>query len=669
MCNRLAGQTSPYLLQHADNPVDWYPWGEEAFDRARAEDKPVFLSIGYSSCHWCHVMAHESFEDEEVAALMNHAFINVKVDREELPHIDHVYMQACQIMTGSGGWPLTVIMTPDGKPFFAATYLPRNSRHGLTGMKELIPVIERLWIEKRGRVVEEADEIVRIVQRATAIRPGDHLNPDLVSQACAELKERHDAELGGFGDAPKFPMPHALMFLLRCSRQAGDPEALSMVVKTLDAMQRGGIYDHVGYGFHRYSTDRKWLVPHFEKMLYDQALLAMAYAETFQVTGRKDFRKTAEDTVTYVLEDLATEDGLFSSARDADSEGEEGRFYLWTMNGIGAVLDEDDTALAREAFGLREEGNAPGMGKGMNIIHLAQGPDALARKLGLDVDTLTARLAHILGRLRQARSLRNHPLKDTKALTDWNGLMIAALARCGTVLSRPDHIAAAKRAADFILDRTTVDGRLGHIFMAGEFRFDAGLDDHAYLTWGLIELYEATFERRYLDEAVRLSSDLMEHFWDGSGGGFFSTSHDTETTLVRIRSAYDNAVPSGNSVAMLNLLRLADLTGDGSLRERAVDIGKAFSSQVKRAPSAFVFMLGALGYLNGPSASVVIAGDPEGDDTREMVDAFRGRFLPHAVIRLDPAEPGRHPSTARVCTGSICHEPTMEVEKMLEHLA
>ncbi len=378
MCNRLAGQTSPYLLQHADNPVDWYPWGEEAFDRARAEDKPVFLSIGYSSCHWCHVMAHESFEDEEVAALMNHAFINVKVDREELPHIDHVYMQACQIMTGSGGWPLTVIMTPDGKPFFAATYLPRNSRHGLTGMKELIPVIERLWIEKRGRVVEEADEIVRIVQRATAIRPGDHLNPDLVSQACAELKERHNAELGGFGDAPKFPMPHALMFLLRCSRQAGDPEALSMVVKTLDAMQRGGIYDHVGYGFHRYSTDRKWLVPHFEKMLYDQALLAMAYAETFQVTGRKDFRKTAEDTVTYVLEDLATEDGLFSSARDADSEGEEGRFYLWTMNGIGAVLDEDDTALAREAFGLREEGNAPGMGKGMNIIHLAPSPGSWA---------------------------------------------------------------------------------------------------------------------------------------------------------------------------------------------------------------------------------------------------------------------------------------------------
>lgn len=666
MSNRLAGETSTYLLQHADNPVDWYPWGQEALDAARTLDRPVFVSIGYSSCHWCHVMAHESFEDEGVAALMNATFVNVKVDREELPHIDHIYMQACQLLTGSGGWPLTVIMTPDGEPFFTATYLPRHSRQGLTGMMELIPVIGELWREKRDRVVAEASEITRLVRRAAAVRPGDGLKPELIRQAYDGLKVRHDPVYGGFGDAPKFPMPHTLMFLMRYFSMTGETHALSMAVKALESMRRGGIYDHVDAGFHRYATDREWLVPHFEKMLYDQALLAISYAEAFQATGRSGFRKTAEDVLDYVLRDLRTDQGLFASSRDADSDGSEGRFYLWTLADIDAALDEPDAALAREAFGLRPEGNAPGLGRGLNIIHIARDPG------GEDADP---GLHRILGRLGEARTRRVQPQRDATALTDWNGLMIAALARCSTVLDRPDFADAAGDAADFILDRMAGHGRLSHVFRSGQTRVEAGLDDYVFLIWGLIELYEATFEQRHLDRAVTLTSALMDRFWDTAGGGFFSTAHDIETPIARAKTAHDSAIPAGNAVAMLNLLRLADLTGDTSLTETAVAMGKAFSPKIQSAPSAYLFMLCALAYLNGPATTVSIAGDLSRSDTRELIEAVRGRFLPHAVIRLDrlgtDGKEGDIPdrATARVCTGSRCMEPTTQAEIMLEYLS
>jgi len=683
MPNRLRDELSPYLLQHADNPVDWFPWAEEAFARAKAEDKPVFLSIGYSSCHWCHVMAHESFEDEEVASLMNKTFINVKVDREELPHIDAVYMQACQVLTGSGGWPLTIVMTPGKEPFFAATYLPKHSRGGLMGMMELIPVIATIWRDKRDRVVGEAAEIVRTIRRSAVVQPGPDLHPELLEKAYGELRPRFDARNGGFGTAPKFPMPQTLMFLLRHHHRTGDPEALSMALRTLKAMHAGGIYDHVGFGFHRYATDDAWLVPHFEKMLYDQALLAFAYTEAFQVTGNEDFRRVAEQTLTYALRDLRTPEGLFAASQDADSEGGEGGFYLWRIPEIRAALKGHDYDLAVQAFGLDENGNAsPGLPEGLNIIHLAKDASQLAEHFAQDSTTIAARLEHILNSLKDARSRRTPPMTDIKALTDWNGLMIAALAKAGAALSRPGYIQAARHAADFILSTMARENSLCHVYLNGQARHAASLDDYAFLIWGLIELYGACFEGRYLTEALRLSRDMVANFWDSADGGFFGASHDADVPIARTKTGYDNAMPSGNSVAMLDLLRLAGLTGEPSYEDLARRVGRAFSTQAQRLPTAFTFLLCGLGHLTGPARQVVIAGDPVGSDTRAMIEALQRRFLPHTVVSApaQAAQEASHPpvqgkpplggrATAYVCTDSSCREPTTEMEKMLEYLA
>lgn len=681
--NRLKSETSPYLLQHASNPVDWFPWSDEAFAQAKAQNKPVFLSIGYSSCHWCHVMAHECFEDKEVASLMNTAFINIKVDREELPHIDHIYMQACQILTGSGGWPLTVVMTPDRQPFFAATFLPKHTRQGLMGMMDLIPVIERLWQEKREKVMGEAAEITRLVRRASEARSGGALEGGILTRAFEELGQRYDPDWGGFGSAPKFPMPQTAMFLLRYSRRTGDRDALAMAVKTLDTMRTGGIYDHVGYGFHRYATDRQWLMPHFEKMLSDQAMLAMAYTEAFQATHRDDFGRTAQEVIDYVLRDLRTAEGLFACAEDADSEGGEGRFYLWSMDEVRSVLDASSYETARMAFNLQEAGNIPGgHGAGLNIIHLAEDAPALADRLGMGQDDLSGHIRTILADLRAARTQRARPFRDDKALTDWNGLMIAALAKAGAVFDRPDYIAAAIHAAEFILERMVGNNRLRHVFMHGHGRGEAGLDDYAYLTWGLIELYEATFEQHYIQRALSLTSTLMEHFLDRQAGGFFSTASGTDVPIARTKPAFDNALPSGNSVAMLNLVRLAGLTGDTTLRAAAEGIGKAFSGHAVQVPSAYVFMMCGLDALEGHGLEVVIAGDPEGSDTKAMLRAVRSRFLPHAAVHLVPDAAGNDlfpalqgkkaiggHATAYVCSGSSCLEPTTDVGKLLDSLS
>jgi hypothetical protein len=453
-----------------------------------------------------------------------------------------------------------------------------------------------------------------------------------------------------------------------------------MAVKTLDAMRSGGIHDHVGAGFHRYATDRQWLVPHFEKMLYDQALLALAYTEAFQVTGRDDFGQTARDTLDYVLRDLRTDEGLFAGAEDADSEGGEGRFYLWTERELRSVLDEASLDLAREAFGLKEEGNVPGE-HGLTIIHLTQEASSLAGRLGMTTEELTHRMRQVLADLRAARAQRQRPFRDTKALTDWNGLMVAALARAGAVLRRTDYLSAAMHAADFILENMAVKGRLRHVFMNGQPSVDGGLDDYAFLTWGLIELYEATFETRYLETAASFTSTLVTHFSDPSAGGFFTTADDTEVPMGRTRTAYDNALPSGNSVAMLNLVRLAGLQGDHGLREQAMELGRAFSVSIGQAPSAHAFMLCGLDALTGPAMEVVIAGDPAREDTRAMIEAVRSRFLPQASILLAPeaAGGGSNPllqgktpvngrAAAYVCRGSTCLEPVTDPEKLLESL-
>jgi uncharacterized protein YyaL (SSP411 family) len=453
--------------------------------------------------------------------------------------------------------------------------------------------------------------------------------PVLLERAYEELRSRYDGKNGGFGTAPKFPMPQTIMFLLRYHHRTGDREALDMPLKTLRAMRGGGMYDHVGFGFHRYSTDGAWLVPHFEKMLYDQALLAYAYTEAFQVTGDEGLRRTADDIISFVLSDLRTPEGLFASARDADSQGEEGRFYLWKATEIRDILSDEDYALAVEAFGLREHGNMPsGLPHGLNIIHQAQDADVLAGLYGTQREAIEGRLQHILGTLKEARSLGVPPMKDSKALADWNALMIAALAKAGSALSRPEYIRAAQRAADFILKNMLREGRLRHVFMNHHARHEAGLDDYAFLIWALIELYEATFEERYLTEALNLAHAMVERFWDPTEGGFFGTADDTEVPVARTKTGYDNAIPSGNSVAMLDFLRLAGLTGDTSYADRARSIGRTFSGQAERIPTAFTFMLCGLGYMEGPAREVVIAGDPSRHDTLHMIEALRHRFLP-----------------------------------------
>jgi uncharacterized protein YyaL (SSP411 family) len=685
--NRLVFEKSPYLLQHARNPVDWYPWGPEAFERARAEEKPVFLSIGYSTCHWCHVMEHESFEDAEVAKLLNEVFVCVKVDREERPDIDDVYMQVTQAMTGSGGWPMTVILTPDKEPFFAGTYFPKRGRFGRKGLMELVPEIAAVWRERREDVVKSARQITTVVRDSAAEQPAE-LAPEVLTRGRDQLAGRYDAAHGGFGDAPKFPVPHQLLFLLQHHQRTRDPLALEMVERTLAAMRSGGIYDHVGFGFHRYSTDAIWLVPHFEKMLYDQALHVMAYTAAWQVTGKAEYRATAEEIVAYVLRDLADERGGFHSAEDADSEGEEGRFYLWTRPEVLAVLGAEEGRLFARVYEITEEGNyhdeASGQRDGRSIPFLARTLASWAAELATSEPELRARLERAREKLLAARGERVRPLKDDKVLTDWNGLMIAALARAGAAFDEPRYVAAARAAADFALaELRGDDGRLLKRWRAGEAAFAGTLDDHAFLVWGLIELHQAAFEPRDLAVALELDAVMRAHFTDAEHGGFFTTADDAEELLFRHKSVYDGALPSGNSVAAWNLVRLARLTGRTELEEAAERTLACFGSAA-RTPMAHTVWLLALDGALGPSFEVVVAGDPAAADTRALLRAFQERYLPHLVLLLRPD--GEAPAiaelapftrdqtsragkaTAYVCRDHACRAPTTDVAQALANL-
>ncbi|MBN1346898.1 MAG: thioredoxin domain-containing protein [Phycisphaerae bacterium] len=689
--NRLQYEKSPYLLQHAGNPVDWYAWCDEAFEKARLESKPVFLSIGYSTCHWCHVMAHESFEDDEVARLMNDAFVCIKVDREERPDVDGVYMTVCQMMTGGGGWPLTIVMTPDKRPFFAATYIPKDSRFGRMGMLQIIPKIKELWTSKQGEVLQSANQISAAVSEASPSGAGEALDAGVLNAALQQLAHRFDDRMGGFGDAPKFPTPHNLTLLLRGWKRSGNETPLAMVEKTLQAMRRGGIWDHVGFGFHRYSTDRHWLVPHFEKMLYDQALLAIAYLETYQATGNDEYAETAREILAYVLGGMTSPEGGFYCAEDADSEGVEGKFYVWTEAEVRQVLDKDAADLAIRAYNITKEGNyadeATGHRTGTNIPHLTQPIAQLAAELGLDEPKLRKRLETARQALFEHRAHRVHPHKDDKILTDWNGLMIAALARGAQVLDDGRYAEAADRAADFVLKTLgTPEGRLLHRFRDGHAGLAAHLDDYAFVVWGLLELYEATFDTRRLRSAVELTDDMLERFWDETSGGLFFTADDAEKLLVRQKDVYDGAIPSGNAVAMLNLPRLARITGNTDYERRAEQIGRAFSKTVRQAPAGHTHLITALDFAVGPTHEIVIAGDPSADDTKAMLGALRRRFIPNKVVLLrrpsgtdgdeivkiapwlegHTAIDGK--STAYVCTDHQCKLPTTAVDKMLEML-
>jgi uncharacterized protein YyaL (SSP411 family) len=690
MSNHLINETSPYLRQHAHNAVDWYPWGPEAFEKAQRENKPVFLSIGYSTCHWCHVMAHESFEHPEVAKLMNEAFISIKVDREERPDIDNVYMSACQVMTGSGGWPLSIIMTPDKKPFFAATYIPRESRFGLIGMTELIPNIKELWTTRRGEALSLSNEIAAVLQRTSRATPGEELDEATLELAYEQLTKRFDVQHAGFSSAPKFPTPHNLLFLLRYWKRSGNKAALDMVEKTLQAMQRGGIYDHIGFGFHRYSTDSQWLVPHFEKMLYDQAMLAMAYTEAYQATGKEDYGKTAREIFTYVLRDMTAPEGGFCSAEDADSEGEEGKFYLWTQEEVRQALGNKEVDFVAKVFNLEKDGNfteqATMKKSGVNILHLRKTLGELASDLNMSHQDLQEHLEGIRQKLFDYREKRIHPMKDDKILTDWNGLMIAALAKGAQAFDEPEYAEAACRAADFILrNMRKSGGRLLHRYRDGQAGVEANLDDYAFLVWGLIELYEAIFKTKYLKVALELTGDMVRHFWDEDSGGLYLTPDDGERLFVRKKEIYDGAIPSGNSVAMLNLLRLGRMTATSDLEEKAARIGIAFSGSVKQLPSAHTQLMVALDFGIGPCYEVVIVGKAQAEDTKAMVKALRTSFLPNKVVLLNLGErespeitklaeftknqssiDGR--ATAYVCMNYNCKLPTTDIDKMLELL-
>ena len=675
MPNRLIHEKSPYLLQHANNPVDWYPWGEEAFDAARELDRPIFLSIGYATCHWCHVMEHESFEDPSVAQLMNEAFINIKVDREERPDVDGIYMTVAQLTTGRGGWPLTILMTPDRVPFLAATYIPRENRHGLVGMLNLVPRVRRAWEEERSSLLDSATSIQRRLEdMAAADFGGRALGTEVLRQGFRELSGSFDREHGGFGPAPKFPTPHRLLFLLRYWRRTEVDFALDMVEHTLAALRAGGVFDQVGFGFHRYSTDRQWLLPHFEKMLYDQAMLMLAYTESIEARPGQAREAVVREIAEYVLRDLTSPDGAFYSAEDADSEGEEGKFYVWSLDEVQEVLGEEVALRVAEAWNLEAAGNyrdeATGDVTGLNIPHMTGPTDEPA-------DVLDGARAALFAR----RELRERPLLDDKVLTDWNGLMIAALARAGRALSEPGLVAAAQRSAAFLHRTMGSSGDLVHRYRDGEAALEANLDDYAFFAWGETELYQATLDPDHLARAIRLTDAMIERFLDTERGGFFFSPAGKADLIVRQREVYDGAIPSGNSVALFNLVRLARLTGRPDYEKLASEASSAFSRQVASQPAAFTFFLAALDMAIGPSQELVIVGDPESEDTRSLLAVAREGFHPNRVVLLRPPGPageaivelapftkdfglldGR--AAAYLCSGFACERPVSEPEAL-----
>ncbi len=617
--NHLSSEKSPYLLQHAKNPVDWYPWGEEAFNKAKQEDKPIFLSIGYSTCHWCHVFLHESFEDEEVAELMNKIFVSIKVDREERPDIDKIYMTVCQMMTGSGGWPLTIIMTPDKKPFFAGTYFPKETRFGRIGLIDLIKRIKDLWANQRNEILNSADQITFSLQNIDQESPGEVFSESTLKKTYKQLSIQFDSVNGGFGDRPKFPTPHNLIFLLRYWKRTGNEKALEMVENTLQAMRKGGIYDHVGFGFHRYSTDSNWLVPHFEKMLYDQALIAIVYIEAYQATKKDFYRKTAQEILSYVLRDMTSPEGGFYSAEDADSEGEEGKFYVWSKEEIKQILQKDELDLAIKIFNIEEAGKKTGK----NILHLKKLPDI----------ELLEEIEKIRLILFKKREKRIHPHKDDKILTDWNGLIIAALAKAAVIFQEKKYLDIAKNAVNFILSKLRDSNKkILHRYKDSSAEIQGYLTDYAFFIWGLIELYEATFDIFYLETALKLHQIQIEDFWDEDIGGFYFTAKEGEKLLTRQKEIYDGAIPSGNSIAMLNLLRLSNITGNYELEEKADILSRVFSSKIEASPLAYTQFLVAIDFAIGPTYSLVIAGDSDAQDTNELIRTIQKEYIPNKVI-------------------------------------
>jgi uncharacterized protein YyaL (SSP411 family) len=649
MANRLAAEKSPYLLQHAENPVDWYPWGDEAFARARAEERPIFLSIGYATCHWCHVMERESFEDAKVAALLNERFVSIKVDREERPDVDRVYMAYVQATTGSGGWPMSVFLTPALEPFYGGTYFPPDDRYGRPGFAAILRRIDELWHSRRGEILGSAKGVIAELRRAEDGGGGDAPDARVLEQGAARFAESFDRTYAGFSRAPKFPRPSALAFLLRWFARSGDEAAADMVLATQHLMARGGMFDHVGGGFHRYSVDARWHVPHFEKMLYDQAQLVASYVEGALVSGDAELAGVARATCDYVLRDLLLPEGVFASAEDADSappdaspaehvHKKEGAFYVWTAAELAARLG-DDAPLFAAAYGVEEAGNAHdphGELVGVNVLHAVSTPARLAIEHGGEAADVERRLASARARLFQARGARPRPLRDDKALTAWNGLMIGALARAGMALAEPAYVAAAARAATFLRERMWDGARLLRRYRDGAAAIDGYLDDHVFLASGLCDLWEATWDPAWLDLAEALTARAIELFHDAAGGAFFATTGNDPSVLVRMKDDWDGAEPAGSSVAAGLLLRFAEL-GRPEWRALAEGTLRAFASRLAQVPQALPHMLCAVDTATRAGVQIVIAGERDDARTQALLAVVHARFLPERTLILADA--------------------------------
>ena len=689
--NNLINEKSPYLLQHAHNPVNWFAWHKEAFEKAKKEDKPIFLSIGYSTCHWCHVMEHESFEDEKVAELMNDSFISIKVDREERPDIDNIYMTVCQMMTGSGGWPLTIIMTPDKKPFFAGTYFPKESRGGRIGLKDLIQKINLAWKNQRDEINKSANEITSYLSLNNSTASENYANENLLDIAFNTFEKTFDNQYGGFGKGRKFPSPHNLIFLLRYYYKTNNTSALKMVTKTLTEMRKGGIFDQIGFGFHRYSTTSNWFLPHFEKMLYDQAMLSLAYTETYQVTKNKLFKQTTEEVLEYVLRDMISAQGGFYSAEDADSDGEEGKFYIWEKKEVIGVLGQEEGELFTSIYNFSDSGTyreeATGKATGMNIPFLTQTFDELSKDLNLPKVELENKLEKMREKLFTEREKRIHPYKDDKILTDWNGLMIAALAKAGRVFNKQEYIDAAENSVKFVYSNL-IDkkGNLLHRFRENEAGINAHIDDYAFLIWGLLELYESTFNADYLVKAIDLTNVLTNNFWDKkNNSGFYFTSQNSEKLISRPKEFYDGAIPSGNSVMYTNLQRISKLTANTSFDLYADNLNKTFNKVVVQNPTAYSQFLSGLIFYYGPSYEVIIIGDTNDNQLKDIIYTLNSNYFPNKVVMLIEENEKRKgieeiapftkdyvtldgKPTVYVCKNYVCSLPTTDKDKMVEML-
>jgi len=627
MSNHLADETSPYLLQHADNPVDWYPWGEKALNHARAEDKPILLSIGYSACHWCHVMAHECFENNDIAHLMNENFINIKVDREERPDLDAIYMEAVQAMTGRGGWPLTVFLTPDGKPFFGGTYFPPEDRHGMPGFTRVLKTVADAYQNRRSEVEMTAQQTVTALNskaKGSAVR--EPLVADILEQAYLGLRQDFDKENGGFGTAPKFPQPMTLEFLLRYFHRSQDMDALEIVDLTLEKMARGGIYDQLGGGFHRYSTDSYWLVPHFEKMLYDNALLSRVYLHAYLVTGKQLFRSIAEETLDYVLREMTDPRGGFYSTQDADSEGVEGKYYLWTSQEIAEVLGKKTSHIVGDYFGVTPQGNF----NSWNILNV--------------VADLEPETANVIKRakvsLLKRREQRAKPSRDEKILASWNGLMLASLAEAACALDREDYLAAAVANGSFLLDSMMANGRLQHSYKDGQVKIDGYLRDYALVIDGLLALHLATFSREFLRQAIRLGEVMVEQFWNEAMDTFYDTGDKHEHLFVRSRSKYDGVLPSGSSAATQVILRLVKLTNKEQFEQVAVCSLESMQESMRQYPLGFSNWLCVLDLYLSPPKEVAIIGPRDNPATLELLRTLCTMWLPNTIVAAyDPNDP------------------------------